>query len=70
MPYPYKLSTLEDTAGWLSCHPGSFAHGADISIEGRNSFITAYGSTAREDLDEKVRLQRTLTQQKISSSFL
>ena len=56
MPYPYKLSTLEDTAGWLSCHPGGFAHGADISIEGRNSFITAYGSTAREDLDEKVRL--------------
>ena len=61
VPYPYKLSTLEDSEGWLSCHPGGFAHGADISIEGRNSFITAYGSTAREDLDEKVRERNTNT---------
>ena len=48
-------SALKETDSWLSCHPGGFAHGVDISIEGRNSFITAYGSTAREDIDEKVK---------------
>ena len=58
VPYPYKLSSLSGRDGWLSCHPGGFSHGANINIEGRNSFITAYGSTAREDVDEMVSIIR------------
>lgn len=38
--------------GWLHCNPGAIANGDMENIMGRNSFITAYGSTARQDINE------------------
>ena len=53
-PYPFKANDISDEK-WLACHPGGFAHGTEINVMGRNSFITAYGSTIREDVNKRVR---------------
>jgi len=55
VPYPQRRVNVNK--GWLACHPGEFSHGNKINIQGRNSFITAFGSTARQDIHEKVRYQ-------------
>ena len=55
VPYPFK--EVDINKGWLACHPGEFSHASEINIEGRNTFITAFGSTARQDVHEEVRYQ-------------
>eukprot|EP00091_Calanus_sinicus_P003502 TRINITY_DN13671_c0_g1_i1.p2 TRINITY_DN13671_c0_g1~~TRINITY_DN13671_c0_g1_i1.p2 ORF type:complete len:136 (+),score=12.36 TRINITY_DN13671_c0_g1_i1:59-466(+) len=57
VPYPY--TEVDINKGWLACHPGEFSHAHDTNIQGRNSFITAFGSTSRQDIHEKVRYQCT-----------
>lgn len=43
--------TIDIKKGWLTCHPGSLSK-PTFNIMSVNSFITAYGSTARQDIDE------------------
>jgi hypothetical protein len=57
VPYPY--TEVDINKGWLACHPGEFSHASDTNIQGRNTFITAFGSTSRQDVHEKVRYQCT-----------
>ena len=42
----------------LFCHPHKFL-GQDVNVVGRNSFITGFGPSAREDFKEKARYQCT-----------
>jgi hypothetical protein len=48
--YPYHTSK-DPARGWLTCHPAALAQGNQVSIAGRTSYITAYGSTSRQDVD-------------------
>lgn len=54
---PYPNREVHINKGWLSCHPGSHSQADTINIMGRNSFISAFGSTARQDFHERVRYQ-------------
>jgi len=56
VPYPYNKTQVNTKKGWLACHPGA-SDATDLNIQGRTSFITAFGSTARQDVHSKVRYQ-------------
>ena len=47
----FPLPSIDIEKGWLFCHPAELSSGDQDHIMGRNSFITAYGSTARQDID-------------------
>jgi len=58
VPYPYNK--IDRPKAWLACHPGKLSPNAlKTNIAGKTSFITAYGSTARQDVHEIVRYQCT-----------
>ena len=57
MPYPYNKVNTRKT--WLACHPRGVSGAYRTNIMSKTSFITAYGSTARQDVHEKVRYQCT-----------
>ena len=46
----FPQTSVDVVKGWLNCNPGGKAHAFDHHIIGRTSFITAYGSTARQDI--------------------
>ena len=50
VPYPHHTAK-DNGRGWLTCHPAALTHGHQLSVGGRTSYITAYGSTARQDVD-------------------
>ena len=51
-PFPFFKDDIERSSkGWLQCHPGSLTGNNKINIFSRSSYITAYGSTARQDVD-------------------
>ena len=64
VPYPNRVVSVNK--GWLQCHPGSHSHSDHTNIMGRNSFITAFGSTARQDTHEKVGGLSTLSSGEVS----
>ena len=59
MSVPYPYTQIDVNKGWLACHPGGMSPTKDTSIAGKNTFITAFGSTYRKDFHPKVRYQCT-----------
>jgi len=61
-PFPLlKDDTDKLRKGWLQCNPGSLTGTNEINVFGRNTFITAYGSTARQDVDNHAVRYQCLT---------
>merc|ERR1719244_187262 len=70
VPYPYRREDLTMDKRWLSCHPGRLPPSSVVNKIGKNSFITGFGSTAREDTRENARFQCTTNSYGPSDSIL
>jgi len=69
VPYPYNREDLQMDKRWLSCHPGRLLP-SEVNKIGKNSYITGFGSRAREDTHENARFQCTTNSYGPSDSIL